>query len=498
MKKVYLIGAGPGDKDLITVRGKKLIESADVIIYDNLANPELLSYKKEHCICFYVGKKAGQHTLTQDKINELIVEQAKKHSCVVRLKGGDPYVFGRGREEGEALKNAGIAFEVVPGITSAIGGLCYAGIPITSRNIATSFHVITGHISEKSTPIDFEQLSKVNGTLVFLMGVKNLPVIVKQLMHHGKSPDTPVAIIYKATTPDQKVYTSTLENITEMAKNEAVKPPSLIVVGEVVQHRETLNFFEERMMFGKHVLVTRSRSRHSKMTDLFLEEGAKVTVMPAIQTVAKNQERLVEYIENIHAYQGLVFTSGVAVELFFKALETMKTDVRCLFGIKILVVGNETKKVLKKYGILADLIPETFTNDGVIKTIRASFHKDDHLLIPRSAKGDPALIQQIEEICHGDEVHVYDTELVEEVFDDVDDVDYVTFTSSSTVHGLMHQMTLNPKLKDIVKQAKLVAIGPVTAETLRSYGYKVDLQPKTYTIFDMVETIKDDLRKDPS
>lgn len=497
MKGVYLVGAGPGDKDLITVRGRKLLEQADVIVYDNLANPALLAYRKENCECIYVGKKSNDHTLTQDKINDLLVTLGKKHDCVVRLKGGDPYVFGRGREEGESLRAAGIHFEVVPGITSAIGGLCYAGIPITSRNIATSFHVITGHISDKSTPIDFEYLAKLKGTLVFLMGVKNLPTIVEELSKHGMNSDMPVAIIYKASTPEQKVFEGKLDNIVDIAVKEQVKPPSLIVVGEVVKHREALSFFENRPLFGQHILVTRSRANHSKMSDQLIDLGAKVTVLPTIHIKKQEESILSDALDHIEKFDHIVFSSGVAVEIFFDQLKEKGKDVRYLSGQKFIVVGDETKKILSKHGIIADYVPKTFNLEGITDILKEiCLESKPTLLIPRSAKGDKKWLSSLKDFADVTEVLCYDTELIEhKTIEDVDPLDYVTFTSSSTVHGFMNQLKLNDQLKQVVKQAKLVAIGPATKQTLESYGYQANLQPERYTIKNMVDVIRSDAER---
>ena len=259
--KVYLVGAGPGDYKLLTLKGLECIKKADVIVYDRLANKNYLKEAKENCEFIYVGKASSNHTLPQDDINRVIADKAKEGKIVTRLKGGDPYVFGRGGEEGELLKEEGIEFEVVPGITSAIGGLCYAGIPITHRDYASSFHVITGHLrdDDKENPeINWNALANTNGTLVFLMGVANLQKISSNLIKEGKSKDTPVALISWATRSNQRVITSTLENVYETAVRENVKPPTLIAVGDVVELRDKLNFFESKPLFGKNVLVTRS------------------------------------------------------------------------------------------------------------------------------------------------------------------------------------------------------------------------------------------------
>lgn len=495
MKGVYLVGAGPGDIELITVRGMNLIQSADVIVYDNLANPMLLNYKKSKCDTIYVGKKSSNHTYTQEVINQMLVDLSKKYECVVRLKGGDPYVFGRGSEEGEVLKAAGVHFEVVPGITSAIGGLCYGGIPITSRNVATSFHVVTGHLSSKSEPVDFESLARLKGTLVFLMGVKNLPNIVSELLKHGKSGETPTAIIYKASTPEQKVYTSTLNDIVDLAEKEAVKAPSLIVVGDVIKHREDLAFFEQRPLFGKHILVTRSRQNHSKLTDQLLKLGAKVTLMPAIKMIDINDDILEEKIESLSAYTTLILTSGVAVKRFMNVLLKSK-DIRGLSHIKIAVVGSETAKVLGKYGLKADIIPSKNVNDALLEALKKTLTSQDRVLLPRSKKGDKDFTNALKELCAFDEIHTYDTVFEEAIIPVDSPIDYITFTSSSTVKGYDNQLRINDDLKEMSRHSKMISIGPKTSETIEKLGYSVEKQAGKYTIDGVVECLIEDVRED--
>lgn len=498
MKKgVYLVGAGPGDPELITVRGAKLIESADVIVYDHLANPSLLNYSREGCKHIYVGKEAGQHNMAQEAINALLVELSKSNEVVVRLKGGDPYVFGRGGEEGTVLYEAGVNFEVVPGITSAIGGLTYAGIPVTSRHIATSFHVITGHVSKNSEAIQFEPLAQLDGTLVFLMGVSNLPNIVENLLKYGKKTSTPVAIIYRASTPDQKVIVGTLENIVGEAEASNIKPPSLIVIGDVVHHREQLAFFEKRVLFGKHIAITRSREGQSKMTARLTELGAKVTQLPTIRIQSQNLDLLRQEIKEVDAYQGLIFTSGVAVKLFFEALNSLSLDVRHLYKQKIYCVGRETQKVLIAKGIITSLLPRTYTKDGLADLIRETSQRGERFLLPRSAKGDPLWLSELNKDFILNEIQCYDTISHRDPRLDITQmstVDYLTFTSASTVHGYMDQAKedVSGLLLEVLESAKLCVIGPATRLAAESYHLKVDLQPKDYTINDMIATIVED------
>lgn len=491
---VYLVGAGPGDKDLITVRGLELIKNAEVIVYDHLANNRLLDSASDTCETIYVGKEAGRHTMGQEDINALLIDLAKKYDIVVRLKGGDPYVFGRGSEEGEALIVAGVDIEVVPGITSAIGGLAYAGIPITSRGVATSFHVITGHVSQESKGIDYKNSAKLSGTLVFLMGVSNLSNIVKGLIDGGKKRTTPVAIIYKATTPNQKVVVGTLETIDQLAKEAQIKPPSLIVVGDVVNHRTMLSFFEKRLLFNQHILVTRSRSNSSKLSKQLEDLGARVTELPTIRTEAINVAQLEEVITQVHKYNKIIFTSGVTVQLFFDKMKALRLDARHLSNQEIVVIGTETHKILNRYGVYADHIPDTFNKEGITALLKNCAKKGESLLIPRSAKADTTWIETLKTNYQVTEVQCYDTILIKAHKDShrVDeDYDYITFTSSSTVEGLFNQW--GDKAVERIGKAKIVAIGPMTRKKLEGYGIKVDLQPKRYTLQDMVKCISVDI-----
>ena len=317
--KVYLVGAGPGDYKLLTLKGLECIKKADVIVYDRLANKNYLKEAKENCEFIYVGKASSNHTLPQDDINRVIADKAKEGKIVTRLKGGDPYVFGRGGEEGELLKEEGIEFEVVPGITSAIGGLCYAGIPITHRDYASSFHVITGHLrdDDKENPeINWNALANTNGTLVFLMGVANLQKISSNLIKEGKSKDTPVALISWATRSNQRVITSTLENVYETAVMENVKPPTLIAVGDVVELRDKLNFFESKPLFGKNVIVTRSRTQSSSLVSKISDLGGNPIEVPTIKIEKiENNIALENEIKNYNKVLGMSEVTGNGITI---------------------------------------------------------------------------------------------------------------------------------------------------------------------------------------
>ncbi|WP_392486907.1 uroporphyrinogen-III C-methyltransferase [Haloimpatiens sp. FM7315] len=493
--KVYLIGAGPGDFGLLTINGLKYIKNADIIVYDRLANDRFLKEAKEGCRFIYVGKESSNHTKTQDEINDIILEEALKGKTVVRLKGGDPYVFGRGGEEGEYLIKNGVDFEVVPGITSAIGGLCYAGIPITHRDYASSFHVITGHLKTEEEDINFKALSSLKGTLVFLMGMANLENICKELIKNGKSKDTPVAIINWATRPEQKVVSGTLDNIHDIVMKEGIKPPSLIVVGEVVKLREKLNFFEKKPLFGKNIVVTRARAKNSELKDMLVELGAKVIEFPTIEIEEITPNEKLDYsIKELDTYNYLVFTSKNAVEIFFKRLFSLGFDVRKLGSLKIAAIGSATSKSLRSYGIKADIVPKDFVAESLIEELKSRVKKEDRVLIPRAKEARDVLVKSLEKLCRVNEVKVYNTVIGDGKKEEFlkllskGEIDYITFTSSSTVRNLIKIIGLD-KCKEL-KSVKLISIGPITSKTIESFGLSVSSEAKEYTLAGVLEAIQ--------
>lgn len=486
-KKVYLVGAGPGDPGLITVKGYLCLKKADVIVYDRLVNPRLLEYAKEKCKLIYVGKSAKVHTKTQDEINEIIYEEAKKGNIVVRLKGGDPYVFGRGGEEGEYLYDRGIEFETVPGITSAIGGLAYGGIPITHRGVATSFHVITGHLKDEEEELNWEALSALKGTLVFLMGVSNLKSISENLIKNGKSKETPVAIINWATTNKHKTVTGKLSNIYEVALKEEIKPPSLIAIGHVVNLREKLNFFENKPLFGKNIVVTREKS-HAKNTINRLEElGGNVISFPTIkiEEISPNKE-LDNSIKNIKDYSYIVFTSVNAVRIFFTRLFELERDTRDMAGIKVAAVGPKTALAIREYGIKSDIVPEKYVAEGLIEELEKVLSNEDKVLIPRAKIARIELVEELSKIARVEEVKIYDTlktkESREAIIESLNDLDsyYLLFTSSSTFTNFTE--ILGENSSQVLNKGKIISIGPITTKTIEEAGNKVYKQAKDYTI----------------
>ena len=495
--KVYLVGAGPGDYKLLTLKGLECIKKADVIVYDRLANVNYLKEAKDNCEFIYVGKASKNHTLPQGDINRVIADKAKEGKIVTRLKGGDPYVFGRGGEEGQLLKEEGIDFEVVPGITSAIGGLCYAGIPITHRDYSSSFHVITGHLREddKENPeINWNALANIRGTLVFLMGVANLKKISENLIKEGKAKDTPVALISWATRYNQRVITSTLENVYETALRENVKPPTLIAVGNVVELRDTLNFFENKPLFGKNIMVTRSRTQNSSIVEKIIDLGGNPIEIPTIKIEKiQNNSELENEISNIKDYTYLILTSKNGVEIFFDKLEEINLDARSLANIKVCAIGSATAKEIKSRGINPDIVPEKFVAESLFDELKDKLNKEDKILIPRAKNARDYLIDKLSEICTVKEVHTYesviDTSKKDEILDilDKEELDFITFASSSTVRNFVE--IIGKENLDKVNRSKVISIGPITSATAKELNIDVYKEADKATIDKIIEAI---------
>lgn len=502
--KVYLVGAGPGDYKLLTIKAKECLEKADVIVFDRLANESYLKLGKADCEYINVGKASSQHTLPQDQINEVLAQKALEGKMVVRLKGGDPYVFGRGGEEGAYLYERKIPFEVIPGITSAIGGLCYAGIPITHREAASAFHVMTGHLKEGSDEeLDWETLAKLQGTLVFLMGMANLDKITSQLVAFGKSEKTPAALISWATRYNQKVITGTLSDINEKAKKYGIKSPALIVIGEVVNLREKLNFFEVKPLFGKRIVVTRTRSQSSHLIDMIQDLGGQPLEFPTIEMQkVQDNAKLRVAIKYLKDYTCLVFTSPNAVEVFFEALSEAQLDARSLAHLKIAAIGRSTNKALNGHGIQADIMPPKAIAESLADTLVEQLSTSDYVLLPNSVLARDYLAQTLHEFCKVDEIHIYNTvgaieeekipnkpelELSnEELLTALEkgEIDYITFTSSSIVHHFVNRLGRENLGK--LGRTKLISIGEATTKTLEEYGMPIYKQAERASIEDLV------------
>ena len=486
--KVYIIGAGPGDAGLITVKAVECLRLAGVVIYDNLVNEELLKYAPRDARFVYAGKKGGDHTLSQDAINDLLVQEALAGNTVARLKGGDPFIFGRGGEEAERLVTHGIPFEVIPGVTSAIAVPAYAGIPLTHRGLTSTVAFITGHEdpTKDKSDIDWQALAGI-GTLVFLMGVKNLEQITKELISRGKPTATPAALIRRGTTPQQKTLTGNLGNIVDLAQANNFKPPAILVVGAVVDLRDTLGWFEQKPLFGKGVVMTRPEKQADDLAKKLTAEGAYPISFPAIKIVPPSDwSELDTAIEEIASYDWLIFTSANGVSFFFERLRERNKDVRDLKGIKICCIGPATAKQIENRGIKVDLVPGKYIAEGILESFTGVDLQDKKILIPRAAKARDVLPAGLKKFgAQVDVVTTYQTinsgRKKEELIELLEEgkVDIITFTSSSTVTNFREIMGEGFKLPENIEVA---CIGPVAAAAAQKAGFRVDIRQEEYTM----------------
>jgi len=496
--KVYLVGAGPGDPGLITVKGRKCIQHADVIIYDYLASPALLSAARESAELIYVGKKGGDHTLSQDEINSLIVEKARSGGIVCRLKGGDPFIFGRGGEEAEVLFKAGLPFEIVPGVTSAIAAAAYAGIPLTHRKLASTLAFITGHEDpeKEETDIDWSSLANGIGTLVFFMGVKNLPHIARNLIDHGKPANTPVALIQWGTTSSQKTVTGALESIVEKARSAGIKAPAIIVVGDVVHLRKKLKWFETRPLLGKRIVVTRARQQASDLVGLLSDLGAECLEYPTIKIMPSADSRpLKNAAENLNAYDWVVFTSVNGVIYFFEQLFAVGKDVRALGHLKTAAIGPATAEKLREFGLISDIVPKTYRAESVVEAFKTEPVTGKKILLPRAKEARPILPKELKKMgAEVEEIPAYETLKVTENINDLVHqlenrrIDLITFTSSSTVKNFKALLPAE-KFTKLIQGATIASIGPITSDTATALGFDVRITADSFTITGLVEAI---------
>jgi len=502
--KVYLIGAGPGDPGLITVKGLECVKKADVIIFDYLANERLLEQRRPDAEIVYVGKQGGRHTLPQDQINELIIQKAKEGKIVARLKGGDPFIFGRGGEEAEELVDSGIPFEVVPGVTAATAVPTYAGIPLTHRDHTASVAFVTGHEdpTKPESKVHWDKIATGLGTLVFFMGMKNLQSIVDNLVSNGRNPDTPVALIQWGTRTDQKVVAGTLRDIIKKVKDAKLGPPAIIVVGDVVKLREKLNWYESKPLFGRRVVVTRSRDQASVFAEMLIDRGATTIEFPTIDVVPPaSWDELDRALQAIETFQWLIFTSANAVRFFMERLRALGKDLRILKGVNICTVGPKTAEALETYGLRADLIPAEFKAEGVLAALGGVEVKGRKFLIPRAKVAREIIPGKLREL--GADVTVAtayenvkpsaDVDRVKKLFTEKK-IAAVTFTSSSTVHNFV-EIVGQKEYKTLLEGVAVACIGPVTAKTATEYGMKTDIMPKEYTIPAFVDAMVDFFKK---
>ncbi len=497
---VYLVGSGPGDPKLFTLRGKECLEEADVVVYDRLCNPRLLQFARPDAELIYAGKRPDRHSLSQDEINQTLVDFALQGKTVVRLKGGDPFVFGRGGEEAEELVDAGVSFQIVPGITSAIAAPAYAGIPLTHRDFASSAAIITGHEDpDKDTSAhDWPKLATATGTLVFLMGVRNLPKIVDRLIENGRRADTPVACIRWGTWPRQQTVSGTLETIVEVVKREGLRSPAVIVVGGVAGLRPKLQWVENRPLFGKSILVTRSRAQSSRLATRLEDLGAAVIEMPTVEIEpVEDWTSTDDTIANLSSYSWLLFTSTNGVTYFLRRLLETGLDVRSLAGIRVAAVGKSTAQALEDRGILVDLVPAEFKAEAVLASLEGHVGEGDRCLLVRGNLNREVLAEGLKETGAAvDEVQVYrnvmpdtDKALLKELLSE-GQIDIITFTSASTVRNLVAMLPEGDEQAALLAGVTTACIGPITAEAAVKQGLEVDVLAAEYTIDGLVTAIQ--------
>ncbi|MGL4849698.1 MAG: uroporphyrinogen-III C-methyltransferase [Clostridium sp.] len=472
--KAYLIGAGPLDEELLTLKGKRVLEKCTAVVYDRLVSTNVLNFLNETCETYYCGKKPNAHSMKQEEINELLVKLVKEGHIVGRIKGGDPYVFGRGGEEALALLEEGLEFEVVPGVTSPVSVLNYAGIPITHRGIAQSFHIVTG-MSAKNLNVNFEALAKENGTLVFMMGLENIDIITSELIKYGKDKNTKSAIVMKGTSSKQKKVIGTLENIGVLAKENNLESPCIIVVGDVVSLSDKLDWFIKKPLFSKNICITRSKEQSSNLKNNLKDLGAYVTEINSIK-VKSMSENLESYLDILEGYNHILFTSVNGVNEFFEYLIEKEYDIRNIRG-DFYAVGKATKKALLKRGIIPKKTAKTFVAEGLFEEVKDLISKDDRVLIPTSLKARNFLEERIKGLgAVVDRVNIYDT-IRGNLFDDraFEDVDYVLYTSPTTVFNMIELFGLEK-----LKMKKAIAIGPKTREALEENNIE-SLMCKTHS-----------------
>ncbi len=494
--KVYLIGAGPGDPGLITMNAVKCLNFSDVIVYDYLVNTKLLDHRKHDSEVIYVGKKSGHKELSQERINKLLIKHAKNGKTVARLKGGDPFIFGRGAEEAIELNNNNIDFEIIPGVSSFYAVPEYAGIPPTHRDVSSTIAVITGHEdpSKNRSNIPWASLSKIS-TVIFLMGIRNLTEIVKKLIKNGKAPKTPIAIITWGTYPNQKTITGTLENIVNKSKEAQIESPGIIIVGKVVKYRDQIQWFENRPLYGKKILITRPSSQSQSIIEKLNNLGAQTIEFPTIEISAPSSwNKLDKSLKQLKTTNWIIFTSTNGVNYFFKRFFSKKLSIKSLLHIKFAVIGEKTNEVLSQYGISANLVPKDYRAEGLIEQFKSIDLIGKNILIPRAKEARNILPETLKRLgANVNVITVYENKvpvslkspkLISEI--KKADPDVITFTSPSTVNNFYSVFKIDEKS---FRNSIIASIGPVTNQALKDHGLEADISPKKYTTDSLIHEL---------
>jgi uroporphyrinogen III methyltransferase/synthase len=484
--KVYLVGAGPGHPDLITIRGRKVLERADCVLYDNLVSRRLLDYAPAGAERIYVGKKRAEHEYSQEEISAMLVERARRGWNVVRLKGGDPFIFGRGGEEMEALAVAGIPFEIVPGVTTPLGVAAYTGVPLTHREHTSAVTFVTGHNVEQ---IDWAKAGS-SDTVVLFMGLSNFDQIAKEMIKHGRSPDTPAMVVRWATKPNQETVVGTLANLSQKIAEENIRPPATFVIGDVVSLRDRFDWFEKLPLFGQRIVVTRDKRLGGEMAEVLEELGADPILLPTIEICEPSSSKpLNDAIGKLATYDWLIFTSANGVRQFIERLDRSRRDLRGLRA-KICAIGPATRDAIEALHLKVDVMPREYVAESLVEALFTEDLKDKRVLIPRAAVArDVVPVELTKRGAHVDVVEAYQTKPPADLVQRAPEVlaskpDWVTFTSSSTVTNLV-----NAAGAQALKGIKLASIGPVTSDTLRSFGLSPNVEASQHTAAGLISAI---------
>lgn len=493
---VFLVGAGPGDPGLLTLRAAAALARADVLLYDALASDATVAMARPACERIFVGKRGGNHAMPQEQIEELMVEKAREGKTVVRLKGGDPLVFGRGGEEAQRLHAHGIPFEIVPGISSAIAAPAYAGIPVTHREYNTAFTIATGHEdpTKPESTIDWAKLADPHRTLVLLMAMGNLDAIARRLIEHGLTADTPVAVIQDGTRPTQRTVTGTLESIADLVRSAGLQAPAIVIVGEVVQLRDELRWFDRTALFGKRILITRPAHQAAEFARALYARGVEPVLGSTIAIVPPDDIHAAHRaIDELASYGWLVFTSQNGVDAFFARLASLDADARYVGTTKVAAIGAKTAERLREHGIRADLVPSAYISEEIGRALIEATRDGERILIYRAQEARDVLPEMLEDAGRAPTVvAAYKT-----IFDvdphfreKVESADVLTFTSASTVRGFIELLGGNERAVTAARGRLVACIGPITAEAAEGAGLHVDVVADVYTTEGLLDALE--------